>query len=239
MAGIKISSIEVSGTGWLSAARCDYSPFNGTDVWKIGISINLHRLDAFSAILSQDELERAKRYHHIRDTNRFIISRGALRMLLGKYLKLEPSIVEFGQGANKKPFIKKTDLFYNVSHSGDLILLSVSTSETGCDIELINRKFDFRDVLKDYFSESEGAFIQQENSIERFFTVWTRKEAFTKATGTGLDDDLKRVPSLDGDHPLPAGTDGIWLSKSLRIGTDYMATICAKHHSIFFYEFQL
>jgi 4'-phosphopantetheinyl transferase len=222
MTGIKINNIEGPDTNWLPADFCDYQPAGRTDVWKIGIQGNLHLLHTFSTMLSQAEHERAKRYHQIRDTNRFIISRGAARAILGKYLNLEPSSVEFCQGPNKKPFLKNSNLFYNISHSGDLILLAISTAEIGCDIELINRKFDFSDILIDYFSGQEEAFIAQENSIERFFILWTRKEAFTKATGKGLDDELKLVPSLDGVHLL---------HQSLP------ATVCSVHNTIYRYEF--
>jgi len=54
--------------------------------------------------------------------------------------------------------------------------------------------------LQDNFSREEIGYINQAPSLERFFMLWTRKEALTKATGKGLDSDLKLIPCLEGTH---------------------------------------
>ena len=180
-------------------------------------------------IVNKDEVERAKRYYQIKDRNRFLISRGALRSILGKYLNIAPSSVSFGFGPNKKPYIintGKAKLHYNLSHSGDWILIAVSASEIGADIEFIKPSFAYRDVLMDYFSTDEIKFINQQSSAERFFLLWTRKEAFVKATGKGLDSNLKLIPSLDGMHM----TDEVsparnWFISSVKLNEQYIAAL--------------
>jgi 4'-phosphopantetheinyl transferase len=198
MSLIKIHNRFLNDVAWGNFSSGNFVAGNGVDIWGIDIDSNLKHLNNFLSVINAPELARANRYLHVRDRNRFIISRGALRIILGRYLNLEPSQVEFETGENKKPFLKNTPLFYNISHSGDRIILAVSPSEVGIDIEIINPDFDFKDILTDYFSREEADFIQQNRSYERFFLIWTRKEAFTKATGKGLNEYIKYIPCLDG-----------------------------------------
>lgn len=54
----------------------------------------------FEPILAPDELDRARRFHftHLRES--FLIARGALRCLLGRYLDLHPKV--FGSATVRK-----------------------------------------------------------------------------------------------------------------------------------------
>jgi 4'-phosphopantetheinyl transferase len=203
MSIIKISAHYLDDLTWKDSAVCDFVINNSVDVWRINISSNLSVLNDFLAIINPGELARANRYYHAKDRNRFIISRGALRIILGKYLNHHPAAIEFEIGINKKPHIKNpnnTGIFYNISHAGDWILLGISNANIGVDTEQINYDYNYKDVLQDNFSREEIDFINQTMSFERFFMLWTRKEALTKATGKGLDSDLKLIPCLEGIH---------------------------------------
>ncbi|WP_394338991.1 4'-phosphopantetheinyl transferase family protein [Mucilaginibacter xinganensis] len=93
---------------------------------------------------------RANRFYQLKDRNRYIISRIILRMILGKYLNLMPAAIQFSAGKNNKPQVKNIPplkLEYNMSHSADAILLAVSDSAIGADIEFINQSFGFNEVL--------------------------------------------------------------------------------------------
>ncbi len=203
MSSIKISNRYLDELTWQDSAECDFVINYSVDVWRINISSNLPFLNDFLAIINPGELARANRYYHAKDRNRFIISRGALRIILGKYLNVSPIAIEFEIGINKKPHIKypnNTGIYYNISHAGDWILLGISNAAIGVDTEQINYNYNYKDVLPDNFSLEEIDFIDQTMSFERFFMLWTRKEALTKATGKGLDSDLKLVPCLEGIH---------------------------------------
>ncbi len=215
---------------WIDAAGCNYSLSHGADTWRINIGSNLSRLETFTALMSPDEADRANRYFYPKDKNRFIVSRGALRIILGRYLNVAPSAVEFEIGENKKPHIKNDSpgLHFNLSHSGDWILLAVSNSPIGADVEFINPDYGYQEVLADNFSEAEISYINQESSLERFFMLWTRKESLTKATAKGLDEDLKLIPSLDGDQLIPAtviASINDWVVDTFKLNGDYFASI--------------
>jgi 4'-phosphopantetheinyl transferase len=202
MSLIKILIRYLENPTWKSTETCDFVTCDNTvDVWRINISSNLSLLNKFLATMNPEEIARANRYFHLKDKNRSIIGRGALRYILGKYLNRLPDLIEFGIGENKKPHILntgQTDLHYNVSHSGDWILIAISNSEIGADTEFINHNFRYDEVTEDNFTADEINYIKQTKSVDRFFTLWTRKEALTKATAKGLDEDLKLIPCLDG-----------------------------------------
>jgi 4'-phosphopantetheinyl transferase len=229
---IKIHTRYLENISWLNSQKCNFQRNDKlADAWRININSNLLALDHFLSVMHPDEIARANKYLRINDKNRFIVSRGALRYILGKYLQLPPDLIEFNIGGNKKPYVAnagKTDLHYNVSHSGDWVLLAVSNSALGADVEFINQSFSYMDVIDDHFSIEEVAYIKQNKSVERFFMLWTRKEALTKATGKGLDEDLKLIPGLDGEN----FTDGSIISSSsnlivnsFKLDDQYLASI--------------
>jgi 4'-phosphopantetheinyl transferase len=231
MSAIKIRIQYLNDVTWVNSTACDFLVNdNSTDVWRINISSNLSLLDYFLSILHPDEIARANRYYQTKDRNRFIISRGALRIILGKYLNGKPVLIEFKTGINKKPYINTnlTQLCYNISHSGDWILLGISDSEIGADTEQVNFTFKHQDVLQDNFSPAEINYINQSSSVERFFMLWTRKEALTKATGKGLDNDLKLIPCLDGIHVAQSSTissEEDWLISTFSLSENYLASV--------------
>jgi 4'-phosphopantetheinyl transferase len=234
MSLIKIHNQFLNDINWINASACDYAINNKVDIWRVNISSNLPLLNAFLAILNPGEIARANRYFHVNDKNRFIISRGGLRIILGKYLGKQPSSIEFEIGPNKKPFIKNsnnTNLNYNISHSGDWILLGIANSKIGVDTELINYTYEYKDVLPDNFSQYEIDYINQTSSIERFFMLWTRKESLTKGTEKGLDEDLKLIPCLEGLHFAQSdmiSSNEDWQISTFKVSEDYLGSVAHK-----------
>jgi 4'-phosphopantetheinyl transferase len=234
MEPIEITNKYLTDIKWLNTATCLFDVSNDIDVWKITVSSNIFLVDDFLKIITPDETARANRFYQLKDRNRFIISRGAMRHIFGKYLNQIPSNVVFGTGENNKPYIENSNplnLQYNLSHSGDAILLAVSGSAIGADIEFINHKFGFSEVLNDNFSVDEINYIKENESAARFFKLWTRKEALIKATAQGLNGDLKLIPALDGTHLIKPGiiaSDKNWTIKSFALNEQYISSIaCA------------
>lgn len=79
------------------------------------------------------------------------------------------------------------NFYFNLSHSGDLVVCAVADSPVGCDVEQI-RKAPER-VGEYFFSENEKKYLKQfEDKAydEAFFHIWTLKESYTKMTGEGM-----------------------------------------------------
>ncbi len=147
-----------------------------------------------ASLLSDDEQERVSRFLFDRDRRRFTHCRAALRRIVGAYLDVPPQSLRFGYQGLGKPFVlspQRPKLHFNVSHSHEQALIAVSHDfEIGVDIEYLARRT--KSVLalaQRYFSEAERGEIEAapaEQQRRLFFRCWTRKEAFLKATGTGL-----------------------------------------------------
>ena len=114
---------------------------------------------------------------------------------LGGLLLLRTALSEIGiqdfairQSPFGKPHLENhSDVFFNISHSGEYAVCAVGGCEMGTDIEKI-RDVNLR-VAKRFFSKSECAALDaQEDSLkkETFFRIWTLKESFVKAVGTGM-----------------------------------------------------
>ncbi|MBD1384225.1 4'-phosphopantetheinyl transferase superfamily protein [Mucilaginibacter rigui] len=227
---------------WQDGARQDLVINNNeVHVWRINISQNIKRLEQFEALLTAEETLRAGKYRQQKDTYRFIVSRGAQRVILGRYLNTPPAQLQFVLGDNKKPYLVNENgmiLHYNLSHSGDWIVLAVAQLTVGADVEFVDPLFPFQDILEDNFSREEIGRIG--TSPDSFFTLWTRKEAILKATGQGLGDHLKITPALDGEHILDAsltGNDKNWLLRSFNIAPGYVSAVVIEDkglHLIFF-----
>lgn len=196
-------------------------------------------------ILSKDELLKANRFLHSKDRASFVSRRATLRILLSRYTDIPPSEIDFISGKNKKPEIRSelNKIRFNVSHSGELILIAISDTEIGVDIERIETSFNYSDILINSFSEEEITCIEQiADSREFFFRLWSRKEALCKASSKGLDDDLKDIPSLDGCHTINEdliGLNGNWQLKSFNIDQEYMGSIaCQAEKKINYLNFE-
>jgi 4'-phosphopantetheinyl transferase len=155
-----------------------------------------------SKFLNSPELNRAKRFYKEIDRNRFIIYRSILKLILGAYTNLEAKNIHLDYDFNKKPYLASHPwLHFNISHSEDFAAIAISRKKVGLDIEYLSKDFKFSNLLPDIFDDNERLTIQ--NAIDKkniFYTLWTRKEAFVKALGKGIDEDFKYIPCLDGQH---------------------------------------
>jgi len=184
----------------LPPARCSLGA-SDVHVWAAHLDLNLEALARLAAILSGEEQQRAARLRFERHHNRFIAARGILRSLLATYLDCAPDLLQFGYGPNGKPALSgpfaMSGLSFNLAHSENLALIAVSHSgPLGVDVEYIRPLSDTDELVARFFSSRENALFRalpdgQKNAA--FFNLWTRKEAWLKATGEGIAHSLNRV----------------------------------------------
>jgi 4'-phosphopantetheinyl transferase len=217
---------------WNNFSNNSFKPGEDVDIWHINIPSFINHISKFKILLNDDEMDRAQRYRQEKDRNRFLIARGTLRIILSKYLRLPSNAIQIAIGKNKKPFVHSSDaisLHYNTTHSGDLILIAISRTALGIDIEKINSDFAYADILQSNFTDNEIRFMNSgKNQPNHFYTLWTRKEALVKATGKGMDDEFRNVPSLDGSHWIEEhviGSTENWQVESFRLGDEYIGAI--------------
>ena len=161
-------------------------------IWEFCSQVPAFHWEEFAHVLSPDEGERAARFHFERDRQRFVVTRARTRMILGAYLQSDPRELRFKYSAREKPSLAdvSADIRFNVSHSGDQAVVAVASGrEIGVDIEQIRSNVECEQLAERFFSLSERKVIRElpeEKKLRAFFRLWTCKEAFLKAHGTGL-----------------------------------------------------
>jgi 4'-phosphopantetheinyl transferase len=171
-------------------------------IWVIYIPDFIYKINVFKTLLSSMELEKSKRFLFCEHQNRFVITKAIQRILIGKYLDLDPHSIEFGFGSFGKPYIKNgRKLNFNISHSGDIIVLAFKWgTEIGVDVEENCSSSLGQGIEEMIFSEKEAldyTSVAMDKKKEMFFRSWTRKESILKCTGYGLSYDLKQVAELE------------------------------------------
>jgi 4'-phosphopantetheinyl transferase len=194
-------------------------------------------------MLSSDERARADRFYFSQDRESFIVARGMLRSILGRYLNRSPEALRFHYSAHGKPaldFDSGDDAIrFNLSHSHRMGLYAFARDrEVGIDVEFVRDGPHAEHIAEHFFSPDEVRSLQALPPAQRrhaFFLCWTRKEAYIKGRGEGLSLPLDQfdVSLTPGEpakllstrpDPLEAGR---WFLQDLTLGPDGYAAAVA------------
>lgn len=172
-------------------------------IWPCGIAGHHHRLPEFEASLSHDERARAAKFRFQESRDAFVVSRGLLRSLLGRYLDEDPGLIRFGYNPCGKPFLagshRPADIHFNLAHShGATVFVFALGRQLGVDVEFVRADLVIEDAR--LFAPAELQPLRSLSGDERarcFFRLWTRKEALLKAMGTGFNAPSKTLHEPD------------------------------------------
>ncbi len=191
---------------------------------------------ALAAWLSAEERERASGLLSGAHQRRFVVARGMLRQLLGRYLGQAPDAVTFSRGAHGKPFLTEGGLHFNVSHTHELALYAIAQSrEVGVDVEWMRPQVAHEQIAARFFSLEEQealAEVPDEDRRAAFYNIWTRKEAYVKARGDGIAAGLGTFAvSLGAEAVLLRSDEGQdeverWKLIALEPADGYGAALC-------------
>jgi 4'-phosphopantetheinyl transferase len=173
-------------------------------VWAAWLDVSSERLAALRSALSPEEGERARRFISDRDRGRFVAARGLLRSILSSCLGTEPRKLQFAYSAKGKPSVGGSHagagLQFNLAHSGALGVFAVARQGlVGVDVEELRAIPDLAGLAARCFTARESALVNSVSGDEQatqFFKLWTRKEAWLKASGEGIAGALKTLDVL-------------------------------------------
>ncbi len=160
------------------------------DLWIASLDDNP---DVFLPTLSEAERERGAAFHFEKDRRKYAVGRGLLRRVLGHYLDCDPAGIRIVPDDRGKPRLddpKVTDLDFNLSHSGERVLFAITGGiPVGVDLEAISRETNLPECARTICSAEELPRFRALPAAElprALLRLWTAKEAFLKAIGTGL-----------------------------------------------------
>ena len=176
----------VSAGEWLLPPRDLVLREDEVHVWRASLECEPSDVQAFRRLLSIDEMVKAERFYFEKDRSHFIVARGLLRTILGRYLRIYPGRLRFFYKLHGKPALlgERGGKIYsfNLSHSHGLLLLAITRSrEVGVDIERIHSELggQGQEIAERFFSPNEVAKLSSlptDQKAEAFFNCWTRKE---------------------------------------------------------------
>jgi 4'-phosphopantetheinyl transferase len=142
------------------------------------------------AVLSPDERARHERLRFPWDRRDFALAHALLRRSLSRYCEQSPSSWRFIKTNHGKPILDPPSFAFNLSHTKGLVACVVTIRrDVGIDVERVDRTIEIDSLYARHFSRSEIAQLATCSAHvrrDRFFDIWTLKEAYGKAIGLGL-----------------------------------------------------
>lgn len=243
-----VAAEDLAGDGgwWRSFAQVD-----DVAITHVDLSANASHEQAAWDWLDDSERRRWQRFLHVGARRQYVLCRASLRSLLCDALGCSNAELGFETAEHGKPFAtvggQPTPFGFNVSHSGGHGLIALTSSgRVGVDVEEFAQRRNLELLIEGVFGPNEQeelAALSGDRKLRLFFTLWTIKEALSKAHGWGLSLDVSRfeVPEslrqgekhgtfrlsdlgdLDGLGDLGdfGGADGAW--RIFSIGTEEFA----------------
>ena len=230
-------------------------------VWRIALDPARAPDAAAVAELSEEEQARAARFATDALRNRWLHGHVATRRILARELGVAPRAIVYGVEAAGKPFVAApvgSGIEFSFSDSGELALLAVGRGRVralnpagefavdheaarhgalGVDVEVHRPLADLGAIAERFFAPEEQAALFALPESERepgFYRLWTRKEAYIKALGTGLGHPLSRfvMTIAREDVRLVAVDEDVaaaarWSVCSIDVGAGYEGALVA------------
>lgn len=214
---------------------------NKVHVWRVSLEVLKSDFEHLQRILADEELERANRFYFEKERRHWVIAHAFLRMLLGRYLDIDPSKLRFITNDYGKPSLMYPPsgirLHFNLSHSGELALYAFAYDrQVGIDVEYMRTDVDYSELATYHFSAHERAVfgaLPETLQKEAFFLCWSRKEAYIKARGKGLSIPLDQFdvsltpyePAALLDSREEPGVTEHWVLHALTPGVRYAGAL--------------
>ena len=208
----------------------------GVEAWIVDLNDGAGVRPYAETLLAHQERERANRFRHENERERFILTHAILRELLSQYLHVSPATLDFTLGANGKPSLTHFPwLRFNLSHARDLAAFAfTSNCDLGIDIEAVRDVPQAAAIVSHFFCRGEQADLtrlEEHEFAQAFYRTWVSKEAYLKAVGAGLSMPLNSFQVSVAANSTPRllvtrnGDAHSWTLQSLPLESGYVGAI--------------
>lgn len=172
--------------------------------------LSAHPREKLLELLGDEERARHARFRFDRDRDIYLVAHALVRRMLARFSGAAPDALVFAAGVHGRPEISAPEAArvfrFNLSHTQGLVACGVCRRvDIGVDVEYVERKVELLSVGRHVFSPVENAGLAALDGAaqrERFFELWTLKEAYIKAIGKGLSAPLRAI-TFDPTRPDP------------------------------------
>ena len=216
-------------------------------VWRETSALAAAELDAALALLSDDERDHHRRFHFAEDARDYAAAHALLRASLSAACPgTAPREWRFDRVADGKPALAggRAPLpSFSLTHGAGMVACAIAPPgvAVGVDVERVDRRVDYERLASRFFAPPEIAALASLDDrmrCERFFDLWTLKEAAVKALGRTL---LPLLPSIAFEIREQPGGAAIcgrgplfadrarWTFALHTLETDYRLAVAASH----------
>ncbi len=130
---------------------------------------------------------------------------------------------EHGKPSFLPPF---DDHYFNISHSGDFVVMAMGDSPVGVDVERTGRTKDFKKLLRFFYDHEKNRVLKAPDGEDEFYKIWTFREAFSKLVGVGLVLYSHEEITIDYDKNKVSYNDKDYGFYEYDIKTGYRLSLC-------------
>ena len=221
---------------WRSFSHWPELGENETHVWKVDLNrVRSHTRD-FEPILPLSERREASKHAVPLERDLHILTCALRRSILARYLRAKPSELKFTYNQYGKPQLRSGELRFNVSHSFGLLVCAVSRCfDVGVDVQRI--RMGVEENIAGWFLPLRTLrlleTLPQPLRTQTFFQGWARMEAYGKALGLGLAENVYNLETLletanTWFHGASSGKDGSCRLQDFQPRKGYAAAVATR-----------
>ncbi|RKK02293.1 4'-phosphopantetheinyl transferase superfamily protein [Pseudoroseomonas wenyumeiae] len=212
--------------------------------WRVPSKSDAMMPTAWWSFLDAEERDRAVRFHNEEDRQSYVAAHALKRAMLAEATGLEPGALRWMRNHAGKPELHPAlnfpQLRFNISHTRGLVACGLTLNDDiGVDVEAITRPVNVLELAEHSFTREEFTKIGLLPAHEHeayFLRLWTLKEAFVKALGTGLPFGLDRFsmrldPISLVRAPEEAGSPDRWRFTQLHPTPCHVLSVATRHVS--------
>jgi 4'-phosphopantetheinyl transferase len=202
-------------------------------LWTIALNRPAAVTASLEEVLDSNERARAARLWEGPLRSRFVVAHGATRQIIAQYLGIPAALVQIERPPSGKPRVRGSALSFNLAHSGGMAICAVSYGgRLGVDLEHVRPISNADAMVERLFAPGEAKQYANLPAADRqaaWFSCWTRKEAFLKATGElserALDSfEVDLTPGAISPK-VSAGAEAGWWMRSFSPTVGYIGAV--------------
>jgi 4'-phosphopantetheinyl transferase len=163
-------------------------------LWLLELDRHVAAATRLADVLDAAEAARRDAFVHVGDADRYAVAHVGLRVLLGRWVGVEPGALEFerrpaGGGPHGKPALRGGgELCFSLAHAGRVALYALASVEVGVDVEPRRPIAELEGIAESLHARERAALaaLPPDERADALLCCWTRKEALLKARGLGL-----------------------------------------------------
>jgi 4'-phosphopantetheinyl transferase len=188
--------------------------------------------EVLATLTTSWECEEAARRRNPADARRFLARRAAMRANLARMLRRSPREIALGKDALGRPLVPDSGIHVSQSSRGGVMIAAFCTDRpVGCDVEEVRSDVDVDAVAELCLGPTERRMLRTAPPPLRqrlFYDCWTRKEAYLKATGTGMIVDMASFETTRRAGPATRWGRVEWASETWSPLPGFAAAVVAR-----------